>query len=409
MSFDQGQVASLIRKIGSADQLLAEAYINGVIFVDEKNQPAIDSLKKSGLLRIAEQSDEFRLTIDIKRLIDRLLLRNNRYRQNTDIAKMIRNVAEDIDNYRTALEKNEPDDANHYLEQIDDNLYESLELLENSLSVMFTAITSQFGFVNSLSSKIRENERALAYAQQLVAELSIIKTDECYEWISCWPTPSELSNKVTRFIDQYQSIVKRLASIVARMKILLFTLRLQEQTANRTRAMAQFLKKHPEWQPREWCDESNVPALLKRDQGLIFNTSINTEKSSQQDELIQIIQELRRQSNPIKLLDSQRDAIAVDSTESEPIEYRSDYYEAQIEDLFSLALEKQGHKVSALQYWQTAELQIRPELWLDIVFAQYCCLQQRFKQTLEIEMDGQAPPDFDGNQLITEIWLRRIQ
>ena len=409
MSFDQGQVASLIRKIGSADQLLAEAYINGVIFVDEKNQPAIDSLKKSGLLRIAERSDEFRLSTDIKRLIDRLLLRNNRYRQNTDIAKMIRNVAEDIDNYRTALEKNEPDDANHSLEQFDDNLYESLELLENSLSVMFTAITSQFGFVNSLSSKIRENERALAYAQQLVAELSIIKTDECYEWISCWPTPSELSNKVTRFIDQYQSIVKRLASIVARMKILLFTLRLQEQTANRTRAMAQFLKKHPEWQPREWCDESNVPALLKRDQGLIFNTSINTEKSSQQDELIQIIQELRRQSNPIKLLDSQRDAIAVDSTESEPIEYRSDYYEAQIEDLFSLALEKQGHKVSALQYWQAAELQIRPELWLDIVFAQYCCLQQRFKQTLEIEMDGQAPPDFDGNQLITEIWLRRVR
>ena len=408
MSFDQGQVESLIRKIGSADQVLAEAYINGIIFVDEKNQPSIDSLKKSGLLRIAERSDEFRLSTDIKRLIDRLLLRNNRYRQNTDVAKMIRNVAEDIDAYRAALENNEQDEANYHLEQIDDSLYESLELLENSLSVMFTAITSQFGFVNSLSSKIRENERALAYAQQLVAELSFINTHECYEWIS-WAAPTELSNKVIRFIDQYKSIVGRLASIVDRMKILLFTLRLQEQTANRTRAMAQFLKKHPEWQAREWCDESNVPALLKRDNGLIFNTGINTKKSSQQDELIQIIQELRRQSNPIKPLDSQRDAITVDSTEPEPIEYCPDYYETQIEALFSLALEKQGHKVSALQYWQTSQLQIRPELWLDIVFAQYCCLQQRFKQTLEIEMDGQVLPDFNGNQLITEIWLRRVQ
>jgi len=408
MSFDQGQVESLIRKIGSADQLLAEAYINGVIFVDEKNQPSIDSLKKSGLLRIAERSDEFRLSTDIKRLIDRLLLRNNRYRQNTDIAKMIRNVAEDIDAYRAALENNEQDEANYHLEQIDDSLYESLEILESSLSVMFTAITSQFGFVNSLSSKIRENERALTYAQQLVAELGIINTHDCYEWIS-WAAPTELSNKVIRFIDQYKSIVGRLASIVDRMKILLFTLRLQEQTANRTRAMAQFLKKHPEWQAREWCDENNVPALLKRDQGLIFNTGINTKKASHQDELIQIIQELRRQANPIKPLDSQRDAITVDLTEPEPIEYRSDYYEAQIEDLFSLALEKQGHKVSAIQYWQTAQLQIRPELWLDIVFAKYCCTQQRFKQTLEIEMDGQALPDFNGNQLITEIWLRRVQ
>ncbi|WP_340120951.1 hypothetical protein [Methylobacter svalbardensis] len=409
MSFDQAQVAGLIRKIGAADQLLAEAYINGTLFVDEKNQPAIDSLKKSGLLRIAEQSDEFRLSTDIKRLIDRLLLRNPRYRQNTDIAKTIGNVAEDIDAYRAALEQNEPDEANYHLEQIDDSLYESLELLENSLSVMFTAITSQFGFVNSLSSKIRENERALAYAQQLVTELSIINTHDCYEWISCWAAPTELSHKVIRFIDQYKSIVVRLVSIVDRMKTLLFTLRLQEQTANRTRAMAQFLKKHPEWQPREWCDENIVPALLKRDQGLIFNTGINTKKSSHQDDLIQIIQELKRQSNPIKLLDSQRDAISVDSTEPEPIEYRADYYEAQIENLFSLALEKQGHKVSALQYWQTSQLQIRPELWLDSVFAQYCCLQQRFKQTLDIEMDGQALPDFNGNQLITEIWLRRVQ
>jgi hypothetical protein len=409
MSFDQAQVASLIRKIGSADQLLAEAYINGIIYVDDKNQPSIDSLKKSGLVRLAGHSDEFRLTTDIKRLIDRLLLRNHHYRQNTNIAKMLGNVAEDIDAYRTALEQNEQDEANYHLEQIDDCLYESLELLENSLSVMFTAITSQFGFVNSLSSKIRENERALSYARQLVTELNIINTHDCYEWISCWPAPSELSNKVIRFIDQYKSIVIRLVSIVDRMKTLLFTLRLHEQTANRTRAMAQFLKKHPEWQPREWCDESTVPALLKRDKGLNFNTGINTNKSSLQDELIQLIQELKRQSNPIKLLDTKRDAIPVDSSETEHIEYCSDYYESQIEDLFSLALTKQGHKVSALEYWQTFQLQIRPELWLDLVFAQYCCLQQRFKQTLDIEMEGQDLPDFNGNQLITEIWLRRVK
>jgi hypothetical protein len=409
MSFDQAQVAGLIRKIGSADQLLAKAYINGTLFVDDKNQHSIDSLKKSGLLRIAEQSDEFRLTTDIKRLIDHLLLRNPRYRQNTSIAKMIGNVAEDIDAYRAALEQNEQDEANYHLEQIDDSLYESLEMLENSLSVMFTAITSQFGFVNSLSSKIRENERALSYAQQLVKELSLINTHDCYEWISCWAAPPELSSKVIRFVDQYKSIVVRLVSIVDRMKTLLFTLRLQEQTANRTRAMAQFLKKHPEWQPREWCDETDVPVLLKRDKGLVFNTGINTKKSSHQDELVQLIQELKRQSNPIKPLDTQREAIPVDSSEAEGIEYCSDYYEAQIEDLFSLAIEKQGRKVSALQYWQIAELQIKPELWLDIVFAKYCCMQQRFKQTLDIEMEGQDLPDFNGNQLITEIWLRRVQ
>lgn len=409
MSFDHAQVASLIRKIGSADQILAEAYINGTLFVDENNQHVIDSLKKSGLLRIAEHTDEFRLSTDIKRLIDRLLLRNPRYRQNTDIARMIGNVTEDIDAYRTALEQNEQDEANYHLEQIDDSLYESLEILESSLSVMFTAITSQFGFVNSLSSKIRENERALAYAQQLVKELSLINTHNCYEWINSWPAPTELSHKVIRFIDQYKSIVVRLASIVDRMKTLLFTLRLQEQTANRTRAMAQFLKKHPEWQAREWCDENPVPVLLKRDRGLKLTTGINSQKISQQVELVKIVQELKRQSNPIKVLDSNRAAIPVDSSDAESVDYQQDFYELQIENLFSLALEKQGRKISALHFWQSEQLDIKPELWLDMIFAQYCCLEQRFKQALEIEMEGQTLEDFNGNQLITEIYLRRIQ
>jgi hypothetical protein len=50
MSFDQSQVASLIRKLGSENQLLAEAYVNGSIFIDDNNQTSIDSLKKNRLI-----------------------------------------------------------------------------------------------------------------------------------------------------------------------------------------------------------------------------------------------------------------------------------------------------------------------------------------------------------------------
>ncbi|MFK5948454.1 MAG: hypothetical protein QM500_06755, partial [Methylococcales bacterium] len=338
MSFDQAQVASLIRKVGSADQLLAEAYVNGTVFIDDNNQALIDSLKKISLLRLADQSDEYRLTSDIKRLIDKLLLRNSSYRQNTNMAKVLANVTEDIDAYREALEKNELDGANYHLEHIDDNLYESLEQLESSLSVMFSAITSQFGFVNSLSSKIRENTRALSYAQQLVKELNQINLFNCYDWINCWSAPAELSNKVIHFIDQYKDIVVRLASIVDRMKTLLFTLRLQEQTANRTRAMAQFLKQHPEWSPREWSEEVNIPQLLKRDIGLNFKAGINSSKSSLQNDLISIVQELKRQNTTVKLQNKNRQAMPVDSSETIHIDYQRDDYEQHIEELFTQVL-----------------------------------------------------------------------
>lgn len=409
MSFDHAQIAGLIRKLASADQLLAKTYVDGTLYADDENRTAIDILKKSGLLRTADTADEYRLTGDLKRLIDRLLLRNQRYQQNLNMAKMILNVEEDIEDYRRALEQNKQDEAQYHLEQIDDTLYEAIEALENSLSVMFAAITSQFGFVSSLNGKIRQNQRALAYAQQLVWELGHVRITDCYEWLSGWSAiPPELSRKIIRFIDQYKSVVERLTGIVSRMKELLFKLRLQEQTANRCRAMAQFLRQHPEWEPLDWSAEASIPKLLRRGPGLNLQPGINTANSILQADLASIVQDLRRQAKPVAPL--ARDSVSepLDSQTPEKFAYAQDLYENHIENLFALALEWQGRRVSALNYWREHSLEINAELWLDVVFAQYCCLPGRIRRMINLEMQGEKLAGFDGNHVIEEIQLQRV-
>jgi hypothetical protein len=408
MSFDHEQIAGLIRKLAGADQLLAQTYINGTVSADDDNRNAIDSLKKSGILRSADTSDEYRLTGDLKRLIDRLLLRNQRYQQNINMAKMIVSVEQDIEDYRRALEQNSQDEAHYHLEQIDDTLYEAIEALENSLSVMFAAITSQFGFVSSLNGKIRQNQRALAYAQQLVQELNQVRITDCYDWLSWSDIPPELSRKIIRFIDQYKSIVERLTGIVGRMKELLFKLRLQEQTANRCRAMAQFLRQHPEWEPLDWSAEAAVPDLLRRGTGLKLQPGINTANPVLQADLAAIVQELRRQSKPVAPLARDSAAAPLDTQMPGQVEYDQDLYESHIENLFARALEQHGRKVSALRYWGEQGLEIKAELWLDMVFAQYCCLPQRMRRSIALDMQGEILQGFDGNQVIEEILLQRV-
>jgi len=408
MSFDHEQIAGLIRKLGSADQLLAQTYINGTVFAYDENRSAIDGLKKSGILRTADTGDEYRLTYDIKRLIDRLLLRNQRYQQNINMAKMILSVEDDIEDYRRALEQNNPDEEQYHLEQIDDTLYEAIEALENSLSVMFAAITSQFGFVSSLNGKIRQNQRALAYAQQQVQELSHVRIKDCYDWLSWSAIPPELSRKIIRFIDQYKSIVERLTGIIGRMKELLFKLRLQEQTANRCRAMAQFLRQHPEWESLDWSDDSAMPVLLRRCAGLTLQPGINPANPVLQADLTAIVRELRRQSKPVAPLIRDSAASPLDTEVPAQIEYDQDLYEGHIESLFASALEQQGRKVSALFYWSEHGLEVNAELWLDMVFAQHCCLPQRMRRAINLDMQGESLEGFDGNQVIEEILLQRI-
>ena len=408
MSFDHEQIAGLIRKLASADQLLAKSYIDGSVFADDENRVAIDSLKKSGILRTADAAGEYRLTSDIKHLIDRLLLRHQRYQQNINMAKLILSVEEDIEDYRRALEQNSQDEAQYHLEQIDDTLYEAIEALENSLSVMFAAITSQFGFVSSLNSKIRQNQRALAYAQQLVQELNHVRIDDCYDWLSWSAIPPELSRKIIRFIDQYKSIVERLTGIVGRMKELLFKLRLQEQTANRCRAMAQFLRQHPEWEPLDWSEDAGMPDWLRRGAGLALQPGINPSNPVLQADLAAIVHELRRQAKPVAPLARDSTTSPLDTQVPGQIAYDQDLYEGHIENLFALALEQQGRKVSALHYWGDNGLDVKAELWLDMVFAQYCCLPQRMRRAITLDMQGENLAGYSGNQIIEEILLQRV-
>lgn len=408
MSFDREQIAGLIRKLANADQLLAQTYIDGTVFADDDNRSAIDSLKKTGILRNAEAGDEYRLTSDIKRLFDRLLLRNQRYQQNINMAKLIVSVEEDIEDYRRALEQNKPDEAQFHLEQIDDTLYEAIEALENSLGVMFAAITSQFGFVSSLTGKIRQNQRALAYAQQLVQELNQVRINDCYDWLSWSAIPPELSGKIIRFIDQYKSIVERLTGIVGRMKALLFKLRLQEQTANRCRAMAQFLRQHPEWEPLDWSADSAVPELLRRSAGLSLPPGINTANPVLQTDLAAIVHELRRQPHPVAPPARDNSATPLDTRIPDRLEHNRDLYENHIENLFAEALEQQGRTVSALRYWAGQGLEVKAELWLDMVFAQYCCLPQHMRRAIALDMQGKNLKGFNGNQIIEEIVLQRV-
>lgn len=187
--FDAGQVATLLRQIGSYDELLANAYVYGSIAIDEQEQKAISILHKAGLIRPDEEPGEFRVTTDFKRLLNRLMRKQSSYRQLTDMGKVIDALDETVRDYHLAIQGKQNDDAEFYLDQIDDLLYETKDGLNTNLENMHFAIVSQFGFVSTLANKIRQNERYLNHAQSVLNELQQIDPEACYEWIN-WPCPN---------------------------------------------------------------------------------------------------------------------------------------------------------------------------------------------------------------------------
>ncbi len=388
--FDAGQVATLLRQIGSHDELLADAYVYGSVAADEQDHKTISLLHKAGLLRPDDEAGEFRVTTDFKRMLNRLMRKQSSYRQLTDMGKVIDALDDSVKDYQTASKSNDLDDADFHLEQIDDLLYETKDGLNTSLENMHYAIVSQFGFVSSLANKIRQNERYLNHAQSLLTELQQIDPEDCYEWIN-WPCPSEFARKITAFIYWFNQTLPRLRFIIDNMRLSLFRLRRDEKQANQLRSMARFLHKHPEFEISEnLFEDQNLPETLKYAPAMPLRAYVDTKNSDIEEPLIALVQALRKTANASPAKERTQNEVTIASIES--VQYQSDFFEEQSE-LFFEAVIINEQAMSALSFWQQQQAAwsektevIAPQAWIELVFSYYCKLTNE-------QQKASLPPD----------------
>jgi hypothetical protein len=390
--FDSGQVRSLLRQIGAHDELLANAYVYGSVASDEQDRKTISLLHKAGLLRPDDEPGEFRVTTDFKRMLNRLMRKQSSYRQLSDMGKVIDALDETVKDYQLAFQAKQIDDAEFYLDQLDDLLYETKDGLNTNLDNMHYAIVSQFGFVSTLANKIRQNERYLNHAQDLLTELQQIDPEACYEWIN-WPCPNEFARKITRFIYWFNQTLPRLRFIIDNMRLSLFRLRHDEKQASQLRNMARFLRKHPEFDLSEHLFEDQaLPETLKYAPPMPLRSYVDTHNSELEQPLMAIVHALRKQVSPGPA--KSRESSEVTLRPIEQVDYESDFFEEQTERLFEQVITGNS-AISALTFWQDGQRQwstqsqkIEPKAWIELVFSCYCKLTNEQQGALNIKMKG---------------------
>lgn len=390
--YDTNDVAELLRQFGSNSQLLADAYVYGSIAGDQLDAGKLNSLQKKGLLRPDDEPGDFRVTAELKRMLNRLMRKQSSYRQLTDMGKVIDALEDSVNDFRVSQQSNQQEDAEYYLDQLDDLLYDAKDNLNVSLDNMHYAISSQFGFVSTLSAKVRENEKALDYAQKLLTELQQIDPEACYEWTN-WACPIDFARKITGFIYWFKETLARLRFIIDNMRLSLFRLRRDEKQASLLRNMARYLRKHPEFEISETLfEEQNLDPRLKFSPPLKLKSYIDVKNSANETPLTELIQSLRKQSSEAP--QKTRETAHVEITPVEQIVAEHDFFVEQSELLFELAITS-GKAISAIDYWQQALQEwsqtshtIEPQAWIELVFSCYCKLTLDQQAALDIKMKG---------------------
>lgn len=405
--YDAGQVAELLRKIGSHDELLANAYVYGSVVTDQAEQRTINLLHKAGLLRPDDEPGEFRLTTDFKRMLNRLMRKQSSYRQLTDMGKVIEALDETVYDFQQAVQEKQSDDAEFYLDQLDDLLYETKDGLNTNLENMHYAIVSQFGFVSTLTNKIRQNERYLSHAQNLLTELQQIDPESCYEWIN-WPCPNDFARKITGFIYWFNQTLPRLRFIIDNMRLSLFRLRRDEKQASQLRNMARYLRQHPEFELNEQLfEEPDFPESLKFAPVMKLCSYVDPHNTAIETSLMNLVQSLRKQNN--QPAHKERESAVVVISSIEKLVYESDFFEEQTDSLFEQAIETE-QPVSAIAFWQEyqpdwlrQDQHIHPKAWIELVFSCYCKLTNEQQAALDIKMKGSPDPGVPDNYTYNDL------
>ncbi|WP_413693327.1 hypothetical protein [Psychromonas sp. KJ10-2] len=408
--YDTKDVAELLRQLGAHDQLLAEAYVFGSVQGDGDEARKIAALHKKSLLRPDDEPGDYRVSAELKRMLNRLMRKQSSYRQLTDMGKVIDVLADTVNDYRLSVISDQQDDAEYYLDQLDDLLYEAKDNLNVSLDNMHYAISSQFGFVTTISAKVRENERALTYAQKLLTELQQIDPETCYEWMD-WACPVELARKISGFIYWFNQTLPRLRFIIDSMRLSLFKLRRDEKQASLLRNMARYLQKHPEFEINENVfEDKSLPETLRFAPAMPIKSYINVKETAHEHALVGIVQSLRKLNNATK--PNARETSSVEVIENVAMGFSYDYFEEQTERLFEKAITT-GEAVSAVAYWQQSlvdwhQLQqhIEPIARVELVFSSYCKLTNAQQALIDIKPKGKQLEGISHNWSYSDIVVK---
>jgi len=391
-AYNASDVADLLRQIGAHDQLLADAYVYGTVNELQSESRKITNLHKVGLLRPDDDIGDYRVTAELKRMLNRLMRKQSSYRQLSDMGKVIDTLDDMVNDYRVSVQNNQQDDAEYYLDQLDDLLYEAKDNLNVSLENMHHAISSQFGFVSTLSAKVRENERALEYAQKLLTELQQIDPESCYEWTD-WACPSDFARKVSGFVYWFNQTLPRLRFIIDNMRLSLFRLRRDEKQASLLRNMARYLNQHPEFEISDnLYEDEQLPETLKFAPPIALKSYVDTRNSDVEAPLIALVQALRKPTKTDRT--TEREVSELELEEEQTFVINHDFFEEQTERLFEQVI-RYGDAISAIQYWQTAlqswiveDKLIDPKEWVELVFSSYCKLTNDQQDAIDIKPKG---------------------
>jgi hypothetical protein len=393
--------AERLALLGKHHKALMQGYMDG--FVDETvfSEAALKKLIAARILWRPDEQQPLALRPLVSELIASMVADENRRQINADVAEKLEQIRNRVQAYRDAQFKGDYSVAELQLQRLTEHVHDLSGQFEEAIDSLWHRLNSDFGFVASLDDKIRENERAQKQLRRLLDGLALLDFNELIELAEGNNhlrklLVSQLQNQLSSHHSSLLEVQKRLVELLAKFR--------QQQARSLLIAnMAAFLRQHPKYQPADYANRSELPALFNQAAAIVPKAAIALDNASERQVLAGLVRALPRQQS-LTLPDTPGASFAV-QWQDETIAARQQALKTDVEN-FYLRVIDHGGKLSALEYLAQQQLQWDSEIWLYQIIAEYQALPVDEKRMFAIVRDEAPASSMNQLLLIRDISLQ---
>ncbi|WPL17447.1 hypothetical protein Thiowin_02461 [Thiorhodovibrio winogradskyi] len=393
-----------LRQLARQAGPIMDAYLAGSV-PDDALEPGVqERLVKHGILYRPEPGADLHLRRVVRALLEEAL-RDERNRQiDANTGSALASFKTLADHYKEARHQGDYAAAEVYLADLREHVYAFGETLQHSIRVLWSRINNEFGYVGTLTAKIRENELAQSQVSALLGGLELVSFQALAE------TAGDLRELrhllVTNLQRTLSACIQELSIVQGRLLEQLGRFR---EIRGRTRLLKGWLlhmEQHPDYQVGPHAGARLTPQLFNQAPPVLAPASLNIHDASLESELLALLAPIRAQQTPARSVVFLGDAPELTLHTPDAFEVRPNPIRAAVEAYFCQVIDS-GQAISALDYHRQETLPWDAETWLYQVIGGYDGLPAAQKHHFELDMQGEPHPLFSGNFMIHDLrlWL----
>jgi hypothetical protein len=386
--------------IGKYSTQLMDAYIKGFFDEDSVSVGILNNLVDARILYRPDATQGLKLRPDVNKLIANLTEDERKRQINADVSSPLYEINTLVEHYTDAQRKDNYIGVDYYFYSLTEKVHDMTEQLSNDIEFLWNKLHADFGFVNNLSDKIRENELAQKQSQHLLNGLKIIDFNYLFEL-----TQNNSKLRKLLVVDLQKKISELHSSLLEvqeRLLNLMLVFRKQQKRLLLINNMVAFLKQNPNFEFRDYPNRSNVPDIFNKAASINASANIALDRLSDQSVLSEIVRSLPASvENHVEPLEVGND---FETTEIISVSVEYEKLKKDVTKFFEYFIE-QNVIVSALVYLQNNKLDWDAELWLFQVIAEYEGLAQNFHQDIKFEKKKKIVSAFNQLEIIQDIHL----